>query len=497
MDYGIKTGKAGNLITSCLVVGIFNDGTLSPSAREIDQNSSAYLTRILKSGAFSGDIGSTQLVFEVPKLRAPQLLLVGCGDEKKINAQKFKKICAAAASALKSHCITDSASTLLELAVNECSDKIKTSLAIQSMESVLYNFDQFKEKPKKLKNSPKKHSFLVNSSAKTYQHGLAEGVAISAGMTLTRNLGNLPGNICNPPYLAEEAHKLAKHYPAIKTQVLSDAELKKLGLLSLLAVSQGSDQPAKLIIMHYQGGKKGEQPEILVGKGVTFDSGGISLKPGEGMDEMKYDMCGAASVLGTLKAVAELKLAINVIGIIPAVENMPSGSATRPGDIVKTLAGKTVEILNTDAEGRLILCDALTYASRFKPAHVIDIATLTGACVIALGAHATAIYSNNEALSDALIQAGKDSSDRGWPMPLWDEYQEQLKSPFADIANIGGRPAGSITAACFLSRFTEDYAWAHLDIAGTAWVSGGEKKGATGRPVAMLTQYLMKTAGHS
>ncbi len=494
MDYGIKTGKAGKLNTRCLMVGIFNDGKLSASAQEIDQLSGALLSRFLKTGAFSGELGSTQLVFEPAQVQAPQVLLVGCGDEKKLDLQKFKKIYAAAATALKNHGFADSASTLLELNVNDCTEQNKISLAVQTLESVLYNFDQFKEKTKKPKNTPKKHSFLVSNNTKAYQQGLAEGMAIAQGMNLTRNLGNLPGNICNPPYLAQQAQALAKHYPNIKCQVLSDAELKKQGLHCMLSVSQGSAQPAKLIVLNYQGGKKGAQPEVLVGKGVTFDSGGISLKPGEGMDEMKYDMCGAASVLGTLKAVAELKLPINVVGIIPAVENMPSGTATRPGDIVKTLAGKTVEILNTDAEGRLILCDALTYAGRFTPAHVIDIATLTGACVIALGAHASAVYSNNEGLADALLQAGKSSGDRGWPMPLWEEYQEQLKSPFADMANIGGRPAGSVTAACFLARFAENYAWAHLDIAGTAWISGGEKKGATGRPVAMLTHYLIKTA---
>lgn len=494
MDYGIKTGKIGKANTACLIVGIFSEGKLSSSAQEIDQLSGAFLSRFLKTGSFAGDLGSTHLLFEAPQLSATQVLLVGCGDEKKLDLQKFKKIYAAAASSLKNHGIEESISTLLELKVNDCPEQTKMSLAVQTMESVLYRFDQFKEKPKKSKNIPKKHSFLLSSNSKSYQQGLAEGLAIAQGMSLTRTLGNLPGNICNPPYLAQQAQALAKHYPKLSCQVLSDAELNKQGLHCMLSVSQGSAQPAKLIVLNYQGGKKGAQPEVLVGKGVTFDSGGISLKPGEGMDEMKYDMCGAASVLGTLKAVAELALPINVIGIIPAVENMPSGTATRPGDIVKTLAGKTVEILNTDAEGRLILCDALTYAGRFKPAHVIDIATLTGACVIALGAHATAVYSNNEKLSDALLQAGKTSGDRGWPMPLWEEYQEQLKSPFADIANIGGRPAGSITAACFLARFTEDYAWAHLDIAGTAWISGGEKKGATGRPVALLTEYLIKTA---
>ena len=493
MDYGIKTGEAGKVKTSCLITGIFSDGKLSKTASQLDKLSAGALARQIKVCAFSGDIGQVQLLLELPGINAKQVLIVGCGDETTLTAEKFKKIYALTAGALKKHSISDSVSTLIELKVDKLDEHKKLCFATQAQEATLYTFNQFKEKPKKKQFEPKKH-FYFSSNNKSTRQGLAQGKAIADGIRLAKDLGNLPGNICNPIYLANEANKLSRRYKSIHTEILSDAALKKQGLNSLLAVSQGSDQPAKLIIMQYNGGKKGAKPEVLVGKGVTFDSGGISLKPGAGMDEMKYDMCGAASVFGTMQALAELALPINVIGIVPAVENMPSGSACRPGDIVKTMSGQTVEILNTDAEGRLILCDALTYAGKFKPAHVIDIATLTGACVIALGAHATAVYSNNEDLSDAIIDAGKDSSDRGWPMPMWDEYQEQIKSPFADIANIGGRPAGSITAACFLSRFTKEYSWAHLDIAGTAWVSGGEKKGGTGRPVAMLTQYLINAA---
>lgn len=495
MDYSIKTGEAGKTKTTCLMVGIFSDGKLSNSAKELDKLSEGSLSDQIKAYSFSGEIGQSQLLLEQPGISAKQILLLGCGDEGKLNPEKFKKIYALAAAALKKHAIADSASTLIELNISGISEQTKLCLATQAQEATLYAFDQFKEKPKKKKAEPKKHFYLTPSN-KAAQKGLEQGKAIAGGICLAKDLGNLPGNICNPTYLANEARKLSRQFKSVSTQILSDAELKKQGLNSLLAVSQGSEQPAKLIIMQYNGGKKGDKPEVLVGKGVTFDSGGISLKPGAGMDEMKYDMCGAASVFGTMQALAELGLAINVVGIVPAVENMPSGAACRPGDIVKTMSGKTVEILNTDAEGRLILCDALTYAAKYKPAHVIDIATLTGACVIALGAHASAVYSNDENLTDAIIDAGKDSSDRGWPMPMWDEYQEQIKSPFADIANIGGRPAGSITAACFLSRFTKDYSWAHLDIAGTAWVSGGEKKGGTGRPVAMLTQYLINAAAN-
>jgi len=261
-----------------------------------------------------------------------------------------------------------------------------------------------------------------------------------------------------------------------------------------LSVAKGSHQPPKLIVVHYKGGKKDEKPQVLVGKGVTFDSGGISLKPGPEMDEMKFDMCGAASVLGTLKAVAQMKLPLNLTVIVPATENMPGGAASKPGDIVTSMSGQTIEILNTDAEGRLILCDALTYAERFKPETVIDVATLTGACVIALGHVASGVFANDDDLVDKLLAAGDESRDRAWQMPLWDDYQDLLKSNFADMANIGGRAAGSISAACFLSRFTKKYAWAHLDIAGTAWKSGADK-GATGRPVGLLTHFLLKRAG--
>jgi len=308
-------------------------------------------------------------------------------------------------------------------------------------------------------------------------------------MCLTKDLGNLAPNICTPAYLAKQAKDLAKSHK-LKVTVLEEKDMEKLGMGSLLSVAQGSEQPAKLIVLEYQGLSKKDNPIVLVGKGVTFDTGGISLKPAAEMDEMKFDMSGAASVLGTLQAVAEMKLPVNVVGIIPATENMPSGKATKPGDVVTSLSGQTIEVLNTDAEGRLILCDALTYAERYNPKVVIDIATLTGACVIALGNFTTGLLSNDDKLAQALLAAGEHAGDRAWQLPLWDEYQDLLKSNFADIANIGGRAAGTITAACFLSRFTKKYRWAHLDIAGTAWKSGKEK-GSTGRPVPLLTQFLI------
>jgi len=313
-------------------------------------------------------------------------------------------------------------------------------------------------------------------------------------MQLTRDVANLPANICTPQYLAEQAQVLVSEHPSLSVDILDEKQLEAEGAGAFLAVAKGSEQPPRLIVLNYQGADKNSAPFVLVGKGITFDTGGISIKPAANMDEMKYDMCGAASVLGTVQAVATMGLKINLIGLLACAENMPSGNATRPGDIVTSMSGQTVEILNTDAEGRLVLCDALTYAERFKPQAVIDIATLTGACIVALGSHAAGLMGNNQELLKQLAQAGEQSADRAWQLPLLEEYQEQLDSPFADIANIGGPKAGTITAGCFLSRFAKNLNWAHLDIAGVAWVSGGKEKGASGRPVPLLTQYLLNRA---
>lgn len=324
------------------------------------------------------------------------------------------------------------------------------------------------------------------------EQGLAHGLAIAHGVTFTRDLANLPGNICTPTYLANEAKKLAAKHKKLSVRILEEAEMKKLGMGSLLSVSRGSRQPAKLIAFKYSGGKKDDKPHALVGKGLTFDAGGISIKPGLGMDEMKFDMCGGASVFGAMRALVELDLPINVVGVVPSSENLPDGDANKPGDIVTSMDGQTIEILNTDAEGRLILCDALTWTDRtYKPKTVVDIATLTGACVVALGSHATGLLANDDKMAETLLAAGTRTGDRAWRLPLWDDYDGQLKSNFADMANIGGREAGTITAACFLHRFTKKMRWAHLDIAGTAYKTGAEK-GATGRPVSLLVQYLLE-----
>jgi leucyl aminopeptidase len=357
-----------------------------------------------------------------------------------------------------------------------------------------YRFDQLKsEKPRKNQALQEVSFGGAGRSNRNLEAAILRGRAIGEGLNFARDLGNLPPNICTPAFLAQQAVALGRKH-RMKVTVLGRREMQRLGMGSLLAVAQGSHQPPKFITIEYSGGKRGDRPAVLIGKGITFDTGGISIKPSAEMDEMKYDMSGAGSVLGTVQAVAQMKLPLNVVGIIPASENMPGGHATRPGDIVRSLSGQTIEILNTDAEGRLILCDALSYAERFKPSAVIDIATLTGACVIALGHVATGLFSNDDSLATELLAAGDSALDRAWRMPLWDDYQEQLRSNFADMANIGGRPAGSVTAACFLARFARNFKWAHLDIAGTAWRSGKEK-GSTGRPVPMLTQFLMTRAG--
>ena len=367
----------------------------------------------------------------------------------------------------------------------------KSRAGLAALSSTLYRYDEQKSKaPKRRLTRVALHAGPGerNAVALAAKHGSA----LDAGMAFARDLGNAPPNLCNPEWLAAQAETLTEH-DGVTVKTLDEAQLEELGMGAFLSVTRGSDAPAKLIVARYQGAAAGEAPVVLVGKGVTFDTGGISLKPGAAMDEMKFDMCGAATVAGALKAAATARLPINLVAMLAAAENMPSGKASRPGDIVTTMSGQTVEILNTDAEGRLLLCDALTFAEREKPAVVVDVATLTGACVIALGNHASAVFSNDDALSQALLAAGEASGDRAWPMPLWDDYQEQLRSNFADVANIGGRPAGSITAACFLSRFAKGMQWAHLDVAGTAY-RGGKAKGATGRPTPLLFQYLLDRA---
>ncbi len=492
MNFTIKSGNPEKQRAACVVVGIFESHRLSTAAAAIDAASKKYLSNILKRGDMDGKLGKSLLLYNVPGTSSGRLLLVGCGKEKGLDGSCYRKIVANAINKLKLTGVTEAVSYLSELTVKNRDDYWKLRQFVEISRSALYKFNQFKSKNKQPKIKLNKLVLMVadRKDVATGERAVSDGTAIANGVALARDLANLPANICTPSYLADQAKKLGKSQKSVKVTVLDEAAMEKLGMGSLLSVSQGSRQPAKLISMEYKGGKKDEKPFVLVGKGVTFDTGGISIKPSAAMDEMKYDMCGAASVIGAIKAVSEMGLPINVVGVVPTVENMPGGEATRPGDIYTSMSGQTIEVLNTDAEGRLILCDALTYSEKFNPATVIDIATLTGACVIALGKHASGLLSNNDPLAKDILDAGENTGDRAWQLPLWDEYQHQIDSPFADMANVGGREAGTITAACFLSRFTKKLKWAHLDIAGTAWLTG-KNKGATGRPVPLLVQYLI------
>jgi len=492
MDFNIKSGNPEKQRTACVIAGIFESRRLSPIAKAIDTISKKYLSNLIRRGDMDGKKGQYLLLHNVPGIIADRVLLIGCGKEREIDDRNYRTIIANSIRALNNTGSLEGVNYLSELNIKGRDHHWKIRQAVQIAEHTLYQFDELKSKKKKNRRSLRKITFTVPTRRELPRGEIAinEGRAIANGIKLTRDLANRPSNICTPSYLAQQATKLAKGHRSLTVNILEEAAMKKLGMGSLLSVSQGSDKPAKLLILEYKGSKKSQKPIVLVGKGVTFDTGGISIKPAQAMDEMKYDMCGAASVLGTLSAVAELGLPVNVVGVIPTTENMPSGTATKPGDIFTSMSGQTVEVLNTDAEGRLILCDAITYSERFNPEVVIDIATLTGACVIALGKHATGLLSNHNPLARELLNAGEESGDRVWQLPLWDEYQQQLNSPFADMANIGGREAGTITAACFLSRFAEKYQWAHLDIAGTAWLSGNNK-GATGRPVSLLMQYIL------
>jgi leucyl aminopeptidase len=491
MKFTIKSEEPANIRTGCVILGVFEHRKLSAAATRFDKTTRGLLKKLLHDGEMDGKCGKTLLVHYPAGAKCERVLLVGCGKAAELNGRNYSKAIASAARAANQSGATDAVSYLAELDVTGQDSYWKVRTLVETTRSSSYTPDKLKSK--KDRDGYPLRRLGVNMAAsegKIAREALVDGGAIAAGVELARILGDLPGNICTPSYLASQARKLGKTCSYLKVSVMDEAGMKKLGMGALLSVSRGSREPARLITLEYKGGATGEKPVVLVGKGVTFDSGGISIKPGAAMDEMKYDMCGAASVLGTLKACVEMELPINVTGVIPTTENLPDGNASKPGDIVTSMSGQTIEVLNTDAEGRLILCDALTYSAKFKPDTVIDIATLTGACVIALGSHAAGLLSNDDGLADELLAAGETAGDRAWHMPLWEDYQPQLKSNFADMANIGGREAGTITAACFLSRFTEKYRWAHLDIAGVAW-KGGDAKGATGRPVSLLTQFLL------
>ncbi len=492
MQFSIITGDLSKQKTDCVIVGVWESKKLATAATTLDKAAKGAITAAVANGDISGKVGSSIMLHGVAGVIAKRILLVGFGDEAKYDTHTFCKVITNAFKTLKPTAVTD-----VTLPINTSLNKDiahKVEQTVIAAIDAAYRYTATKKADNK--NVGKALAFHLDGKAddKAIKAAIKTGEAIGEAMQLTKELGNLPPNIATPAYLADAAKKLAKDYK-FKCTILEKKDMEKLGMNTLLSVSKGSYLPPKFIVLEHNGGKKGAKPVVLVGKGITFDTGGISIKPSAEMDEMKYDMGGAGAMIGTMKMVGMMKLPLNVVMLVPTCENMPGGNATRPGDVVKSMSGQTVEILNTDAEGRLILCDALTYAERFKPEVVVDAATLTGAMVIALGYATSGVFANDDALGQELVAAGNAAHDKAWLLPMGAEYDDMLKSNFADIPNIsGGRAGGSITAACFLARFAKAYKWAHLDIAGTAWKSGADK-GATGRPVPLLSKFLMKRAG--
>lgn len=496
MEFSVKSGSPEKQRSACIVVGVFEPRRLTAVAEQLDEISEGYISNLLRRGDLEGKAGQMLLLHHVPNILSERVLLVGCGKERELDERQYKQIIAKTIKTLNETGSMEAVCFLSELHVKSRDIYWKVRQAVETTQDSLYSFLAMKTKKGEPRRPLRKIVFNVPTRRELPigERAVEHGLAIAAGMKTTKDVANMPPNVCNPKYLLEQAKLLEEEYSTVSVESVDEKQMDELGMHSYLAVGRGSANESIMSIIHHKGGADDEAPVVLVGKGLTFDSGGISLKPGEAMDEMKYDMGGAAGVLGTMHSIAQLNLPINIIGILAGCENMPDANAYRPGDILTTMSGQTVEVLNTDAEGRLVLCDALTYVERYEPELVIDVATLTGACIIALGAHASGIMSNHNPLAHELLNASEQSGDKAWRLPLWDEYQSQLESPFADMTNLGGRAAGTITAACFLSRFTKKYNWAHMDIAGTAWRSGKDK-GATGRPVPMLSQFLMNRAG--
>lgn len=495
MEFGVKSGSPEKQRSACIVVGVFEPRRLTTVAEQLDQISDGYISNLIRRGDLEGKAGQMLLLHHVPNVLSERVLLVGCGKERELNERQYKQIVAKTIKTLNETGSMEAVSFLTELHVKGRDTYWKVRQAVEAANESVYTFLQLKTKKGEPRRPLRKMVFNLTTrkDLPLGERAVEHAEAISKGVKIAKDVSNMPPNICNPDYLNKQSVQLVDLYDSLSLETVNEAQMEKLGMHTYLAVGRGSHNESIMSVIHHKGANDSEKPYVLVGKGLTFDTGGISIKPGEAMDEMKYDMCGAAGVLGVMQTVAELNLPINVIGVIAGCENMPDANAYRPGDVLTTMSGQTVEVLNTDAEGRLVLCDALTYVERYDPELVIDIATLTGACVIALGKHATAVLSQHNPLAHEIVNASEQSSDKAWRLPLWDEYQDQIESPFADMSNLGGRPAGTITAACFLSRFTRKYTWAHLDIAGTAWVSGANK-GATGRPVPMLSQFLMNKA---
>ncbi len=495
MQFSTKVINLAKLKTELAIIPVYKSNRLGNAATALNQLAKGAIKRALDSGDLQSKIGATLLVHGCGP--AQRVLLVRMEGEPVSTGLTQRQFNDAIRQALRLALTTSAKEAICFLAEVPIKGIAKDQLAYASTRQLIlaarelrYRADQWKGKREPDTATLKALVIATDeASAKAAKRGLDEALAIANGVELAKDLGNAPGNVCTPSYLADTARRMGRSHK-LKVQIFDEKKIRALGMGSFLAVAQGSHEPPRMIVLEYRGGPAKQAPVALVGKGITFDTGGISLKPGPEMDEMKFDMCGAASVLGTMLAVAELNLPINLVGVVVATENMPGGSAVKPGDIVKSMSGQTIEILNTDAEGRLILCDALTYVARYKPSTVIDIATLTGACVIALGGQHAGLFTTNAELSGALQSAGTSIGDTCWPMPLDDEYHDALKSNFADMANVGSRAAGAVTAACFLAKFAKGYDWAHLDIAGVAWKSGAAK-GGTGRPVPLLTQYLI------
>jgi leucyl aminopeptidase len=496
MDFSVTDGRLDDQRTGCIVVGVYEQRQLSPSALALDAASHHAIAEVIGRGDLEGELGATLLLHKVPNVAAERVLLVGLGPEREFGESRYRAALHAAVATLRTTGAGEATICLPELAVNGRDPAWKIEQAVLAVMDGLYRFDRLKSRPRRERQRALGKVVLHcadGAPASATEAAVDRAVAIGEGVTLAKDLGNMPGNLCTPTYLARQARELGERH-GFTVNILEQPELEQLGMHSFLAVARGSRQPPKLIVMEYHGGAPGAQPVVLVGKGITFDAGGISIKPAPELDEMKFDMCGAASVFGALHAAARMKLPLNVVGIVPATENMPDGDAIKPGDIVTTMSGQTVEILDTDSEGRLVLCDALTYAGRnYRPAVLVDVATLTGEVVSALGGVASGLFSNDDGLAREILEAGERAWDRAWHMPLWEEYQDALKSNFADFPNIGPPPDCVETAACFLSRFTGSSPWAHLDIAGTASRSGADK-GATGRPVGLLAHFLARRA---
>ena len=487
LEFALNATAAAAANVDCVVVGAFADGSLAPAAQAIDAVSGGRIAALARSGDVSGKTGKTALLHDLAGVAAPRVLVIGLGEAGKFGVPQYIKAVGDAARALRTGPAKSALFTIAEVAVKDRDAAWNVRSAAIAADHACYRYVATLGEKNKKRDEKGLERFEIPGSDKA---ALAQGIAIAAGVKFTRELGNLPPNVCNPAYLARQAQEFAEKAKHVECEVLDDAMMESLGMGSLLAVARGSANRPKLVVLKYSNGGDAK-PYVLVGKGITFDTGGINLKTQGGIEEMKYDMCGAATVLGTFVAAVGMQLPVNLVCIAAAVENMPDGDAYRPSDVITSMGGKTIEVGNTDAEGRLILCDALTYASRFEPQALIDVATLTGACVVALGKYAAGVMTKgDDDLARELIAAGETAFDRAWQLPLWDEYQGLLDSQFADVYNIGGRWAGAITAGCFLSRFTEGQRWAHMDIAGVA--NGDGKMGmATGRPVGLLSQWLM------